>query len=749
MAKTQEELLNDILRELQRNPGRGSSSSSAPSTPSGPDPYERVSSGTESFKDKLMNAGSVVKGAYDKVAKDIEGTQGMWQNLSKSGMSFSGDLFALRNSAIGMRMSQEEMAESFQNFSKDGILIGFGTDLTRSAEGFAKASKDFFDQNSEVTDNLQRMGMSTKDINELMALQGVTLRGAFASERERNEVAAAQVAKLGNEMDAMAKLTGKSRAEQAEMMKKQQADMQFEAAIRQKTQGMNAKEAAEFEANARKQLKDATLLGQGQVFKEVFATGQIMTKEAAMQSALNKEQADASRNAALASADKTLTQQQREEQSNKAILDLRKAAVNDANDVNKLNMRILGDSISPVAKLYNDQAGAQNTFVRNTEAMAAQIAKEAGRDIVTKEDRDKASARVDLELKKSAEGRNKEGEQVDQTARALTELQARTGDVGNALNDQIVKPLQGEVRVALKSFTDNLSGAREKVVGLPENTKNQTQYQQIADQIAQGKTTDKPQNIAQGAGKITEYATQGLEWLNSKLPKKPDGRQTGSIGEVGKLIEDFGPGTPMMLHGKETVLTEDQFKNIAKGSQLEGIRSQAEAYQKSTSFNLDKLKKEAISFSTSAGKDKSSTVGEAKKQLNEIKESGGTGEKEIDRKSLKFDQFGMPITSGIKYKTAEMSQEVQKKEEEKKAAASNVEDMKKGIAAGKPAAPEEKKPEATKPAPSTSKESSLSDVVASLNQLNSKVSQLIDVQKDIGQRQIKAVKSNSKDVYNQ
>ena len=79
-------------------------------------------------------------------------------------------------------------------------------------------------------------------------------------------------------------------------------DMQFEAAIRLKTQGMEAEDAAKFEANARSQLKDAQLRGSGDMFKEVFATGQIMSKEAAMQAAVNQEQAEATTRQARASS---------------------------------------------------------------------------------------------------------------------------------------------------------------------------------------------------------------------------------------------------------------------------------------------------------------------------------------------------------------------------------------------------------------------------------------------------------------
>jgi muramidase (phage lysozyme) len=47
-------------------------------------------------------------------------------------------------------------------------------------------------------------------------------------------------------------------------------------------------------------------------------------------------------------------------------------------------------------------------------------------------------------------------------------------------------------------------------------------------------------------------------------PTEPVERATGSLGKTGSLIEDFGKGTPAILHGKEGVITEDQLRKFGE-----------------------------------------------------------------------------------------------------------------------------------------------------------------------------------------
>ena len=751
-GRTTDDRLDDLIRLMERNSGRSTSSSSSSS--SSDKKADIGEAGLKTAVEQLIPS-------FSKAKEAVLETQDMYHSLSKAGMSFSGDLFAMGNAAVGMRMSTKELEDSFLNFQKDGILKGFGSNVTESAEKLAKASKHFFDNNTLAADGLRAMGYTTKDINEVIAMQGITLRGKFKDDQEMASVAAENAAKLGIEMDGLAKLTGKSRQEQVEMMKKQQADMQFEAAIRLKTQGMSAEEAAKFEANARQQLKDATILGQGQMFKEIFATGQIMTKEAATQAAMNREQAQAATNMAKTAADKTLDSAERERKGIEARNQLAAAATADLNNTTKLQAATLGEAGGTYGKVILDNMGKQIDYGRTIE----KVALANGLDLKSKEDMKKATDIAMEEIRKTQEGRRKnekgEYDQVDASSRALASFQGRIGDAASVVNEKFTQPIQGQVNKALQGLADTAFNAEGNLGGLiRKQAQGTTVSQKIKSEVETGEKVgfkDAQGFIASSAAavkaahetvnetipKVKQLANDAADTLKEKAQTRTaPKRETGSLGMTGQLFENFGSGTLMELHGIETVMRPKDLAELSK-NQMEGM---LRAIPKSGVLDLDKMKKDAISFSTSAGKDKTSALPTMGDQTNE---AGSEKKKEIDRKSLKFDQFGMPITKDIKYKPEEIANEVKKKEEQKSYGAS-VEEQKKGIAAGKPAAPEEKKSETAKATPAaTGKDSSLSDVVASLNQLNSKVSQLIEVQKDIGQRQIKAVKANSKDVYNQ
>jgi hypothetical protein len=722
-------------------------------------PSSAVDNALEMSKAGLSSAMGVVKTSVDNLKKNVQESADTYQSLSKAGMNFSGDLFAMSNAAVGMRMSTKEMEESFLSFQKDGILKGFGTNLTASAEGFAAASKSFFDNNSMAADSLRRMGFTTKDINEVLAMQGITLRGKFKDDQEMQSVAANNAFKLAQEMDALSKLTGKSRQEQAEMMKKQQADMQFEAAIRLKTQGMSAAEAANFEANARAQLHEANMLGQGQMFKEIFATGQIMTKEAATQAAINRDQAVAAQKMAETAADKTLKAEERDRRAAEARNELMGAAAKDLNDKTKLQAATLGDAGGAYSKVIMDNMGRQIDYSRVLEKVAA----ERGLDLSKAEDNKKAAQIARDEIKAAAEGQKKTGvdqkEAVDASSKALAAFTGRLGDVQSVINEKFVQPIQKDANKALNDLAETTFRADKNLGNLVKDYQGATTVaQKLKAGLDKGAMSGfkEAQGVVESAGAINQGAREFVPKAVEKVKEvagavteaaqvKPPRRMTGSLGATGSMMENFGPGKLVELHGIEGVMTPKDINDIVKNTMEGAMKAVPKTGLMDTAQlnKLDELKRSVISSGTSK------TGGIDLKKMSDTIQTdiSSSYSNKVDMKSLKFDQFGMPITSQIREKAAEIPAEVKKKDEEKKTASTSTPTPAAQAPATTAAKPEEKKPDAAKPPAPTGKDSTLNDVVVALNQLNTKVNTLIDVQRDIGQRQIKATKANGKDVY--
>jgi hypothetical protein len=754
-AKTTEQLLQDLI-SLQKSNARNSASTT--STADTGAFGQAMGMATKAFNPLTAMVGKAKEG-FEFLQDAVKPSLDTFRTLSKTGASFSNDIVGMTVASKNMRLELDEFADIMKNNAAN--FTGLGGSVTRGAEQFAKLSKGLME--SPFIDTLRQAGYNNKELNDVLALQVGFMRTSMADGKERDQEAIDSAQKLATEMDLMAKLTGKSREEQMENMKKAQADMQVEAKMRL----IGIKEGPDAEAKARKlyaeQYNEAQLRGQGQVFKETFALGQVVSKEAATQVALSGKEGIETQRAARA------TQKGEEDEARAASKAARVEAIKNGQDVARLNLALTGD-MTTAGKAVTDSMtanrGLNDSIVALRKENDAQVASGKARKMTDEE--------LDTEAKKraaaAAQGTDAEGKKVSGATDAMINLGSRAKDVTAALTDSLLTPLNKQIGPGLSIFTDTylrgtVQATGKSVSQTVRDTATRGREEAIQDENqGTGPLTGKKRkigdiggrqpdaylgesalkNVAYGTQQLTGAAATGIEETN-KLGNAPKKRQTGSIGETGQLIENFGLGTPVILHGREAVMTEPQIMNMAKGFQIDGMKNQAQNYEKSIGMNIDKMKKDIISFSTSSKSSSSTASTSTNTDTNKVKSgmSSTAGVNEIDRKSLKFDQFGMPISQDIKYKTNQITDDVKKKEEEKKAISAAP------APATAPAAPAEKKSDAPKPAATTSKESSLSDVVASLNQLNSKVSQLIDVQKDVGQRQIKAVKANSKDVYNQ
>jgi hypothetical protein len=675
---------------------------------------EQVDKATSSFNPFSMAMGAAGKATdiLSRAASNLESmikpNLDMFRDLSKSGVSFSNDIAGMVIAQKGMRLEADEFAEIMK--TNNSRFIAFGGNVTRGAESFAKLSEEFMA--SEYVDGLRQAGFTNKELNEVLVMQMRTRKFSEKDDAESRKAAIESAARLATEMDLQAKLTGKSREEQMATMKKAREDMAIEAKLRQMAaeRGISTEEMRQ---QYSEQYNAAVLAGVETSFRESVLYGTARSKEAAMEQfgagqATFKSSIEAGRK--FVEGDLKATSE--------ALKRAQAEGVEYQRSAQAQQIAMIPNATNPVVqathKVMKQTMGTFDSF-----DAISQRADMRGKSI-----EEQAKFREE-EARRAQQGVNELGVEASGASKALINFTGRVGDyeaalyknVGTFVNERlgpglgqladtklsatISKPGQKDTTVSREldvTLQKGLRGPTEEEKAKAEEMRRRNPNVAFGDRLS-GATERSPvlggEFLRDAASSIktgTDMLVQGLGTLNF-AQEKPS-LYGGTPGFFNEIVHDFGAETTALLHGKKAVLNEKQLLDMAKG-----INTSAFAE------SLGALKTVTVSNNTASDV-----------SMNPRSMMGSLQNMDLEQK---FRSMTTDLSKNPDIKTAmQTGQSISKTE------SVNTDLM------GK------RETKAT-----------LDDVVGSLNSLNNRMERLLTTHEDIGNKQIRATKSNNSNIY--
>lgn len=567
---TPEQLQNAFYGALQQygrnNPGFGGApGTGSPTTaPAGATPAPGVSSMEKYVQgagDAIKSAGKTVVGAGKDAIDAMTGSVDVWRNLSKTGAGFSNDIVGMSVAAANSRMSLNDFYSTIRTNGKD--LAGLGGNVTRGAEAFGKLSKEFFD--SRAGDSLKNLGYTSKDVNDVLALQLGTQRATFKNDEQGRKEAFNSAVALSKEMDALSKLTGKTREEQLEAAQKNRQNGEIEAKFR--LIGIN--KGPEAEAAARREFAknyaEAEARGMGQLAKDMFTKGFPNTEEAQMQYSMLGKAAQDTGKQFQALAKGNIDQA---EAFNKSA-----DAANAANQNNKtlLQYAALGDAAGSAGTVMKGNIESNMALTDSIKAVAA------ANGILLKSQSDYAKA-LDLvrqDIGRAQLGQNRQGQNVSGVTRGVVGAETAAQDIKSAAATAAEAAAGpgarrvGNVAAAAATDVSNaaLQAERDAIKGLtsPPNPNAPTPRNAV----------EAARQSQEGGGAAGALA-RGVQNVSNFTADKVENIYVNGVA-IGKKAEGgFVPGPEINLIGEagpEFVLNNPQMKSLIEGIGNKGLQS--------------------------------------------------------------------------------------------------------------------------------------------------------------------------------
>lgn len=566
----------------------------------------QIATGKPAISDTLNAIGGLGK-TVAPIVKHLEKQVGMYQQLTRSGVHFSGKMEVAGQMATSAGLDMKQFGGVVEQNSE--IFAGMGGTAQAGATAFFTQLEQL--RTSELGAQMRALGISYEEQAENMAIiqnfENMSMRSTRMTEQERNAATLA----FSSELDLLSKLTGK----QSDELKKGISEMQRAGDFKALQMDMSADMAAALTTGA----EEAKGAGIGDLFKDMMIRGfpskdqaklaglygnsmQVMTKMKAAQDKGNVHEYNRLKGQLAAAAIQ-------DQMANKDL-----AKLGGTTAVTQIASQAMADS------------GAYHTTLRN---MYAQRARELGVAILSGDEVARLQEKARAQAKESVDAQITEVPQqvigvmieaqdkmVDIAAKTQAEATVRIYDtVAVAMEGALIKidawdpvsmidkGINDTVDAFKNFFQASVQEGRQAVAtaeGLGDSKAADTLQRNLDIQVANKGSSD-PDKVREsvrasaenekirrdlqkrkqeaageavpgvGLPSITENITGDLTKILQALLNLFKGSSSNQYGSPGmqqavsnlsSLTQSWGGGTFSLMHGEEAVLTKGQLEMI-------------------------------------------------------------------------------------------------------------------------------------------------------------------------------------------